>query len=64
MELWEQSFNDWKKLLQDHEAEELLKDPSAVWDEAWRHVVMLTCNMVNNHGQAELSEKIQKALLS
>jgi hypothetical protein len=64
MELWEQGFNDWKKLLQDHEAEELLKDPMAVWDEAWRHVVMMTSEMVRTAGHEELSKDIQETLLS
>jgi hypothetical protein len=64
MELWEQGFNDWKKLLQDHEAEELLTDPKAVWDEAWRHVVMVTSEMMRSAGQEELSKSIQETLLS
>lgn len=64
MELWEQGFNDWKKLLQDHEAEELLKDPMAVWDEAWRHVVMMTSEMMRSAGQEELAKDIQETLLS
>jgi hypothetical protein len=64
MELWEQGFNDWKKLLQDHEAEELLKDPMAVWDEAWRHVVMMTSEMMRSAGQEELAKSIQETLLS
>ena len=64
MELWEQGFNDWKKLLQDHEAEELLKDPMAVWDEAWRHVVMMSSEMMRSAGQEELAKNIQETLLS
>lgn len=64
MELWEQGFNDWKKLLQDHEAEELLKDPLAVWDEAWRHVVMMSAEMMRTAGQEELAKNIQETLLS
>jgi len=63
-EMWEQSFEDWNKLLQDHEAEELLKDPKAVWDEAWRHVVMISSQMVLNAGHEQLGKDIQARLLS
>jgi hypothetical protein len=30
-----QEFEDWIKLLKEVKAEELLKDPYTVWEEAW-----------------------------
>jgi hypothetical protein len=37
---WEQSFEDWERLLKTAGAEELLEDPKAIWDEAWRQAMM------------------------
>ena len=36
-----QEFEDWVKLLKEAKAEDLLKDPLAVWEEAW-HVARMT----------------------
>ena len=36
-----QEYNDWVALLKQAQAEDLLKDPLAVWEEAW-HVARTT----------------------
>lgn len=38
----EQHFQDWKRLLKMAGAEELLRDPEAVWIEAW-HQAEVVC---------------------
>lgn len=36
-------YEDWVKLLKETKAEDLLKDPQSVWEEAW-HVARVTYN--------------------
>jgi hypothetical protein len=38
---WEKAFEDWEALLKVANATELLNDPKAVWDEAWRAATLL-----------------------
>lgn len=56
MQKWEQHFEDWNRLLKTANAEDLLQDPKAIWDEAWRHVAMVAIGVVENkkpHGNLE-----------
>lgn len=56
MQKWEKHFEDWQKLLKTAHAEDLLKDPKAVWDEAWRHVTMIAIGTVESkkpHGNLD-----------
>lgn len=56
MEQWEKHFEDWEKLLKKVNAEDLLKDPKAIWDEAWRTATMIAITTVERkmpHGNLE-----------
>ena len=41
LDQWETAFDDWVKLLGHANAMELLQDPKAIWDEAWRQAIMV-----------------------
>jgi len=41
LDQWETAFDDWVKLLGHANAMELLEDPKAIWDEAWRQAIMV-----------------------
>jgi hypothetical protein len=67
MQKWEQHFEDWNRLLKTANAEDLLQDPKAVWDEAWRHVAMVAIGIVESkqpYGNlAEAAIALKKELL-
>jgi hypothetical protein len=67
MQKWEQNFEDWNRLLKTANAEDLLQDPKAIWDEAWRHVAMIAIGIVESkqpHGNlAETIIALKKELL-
>lgn len=48
-ENWETAFEDWEKLLKQANATELLQDPKAIWDEAWRQVAMVAIHVAEQH---------------
>jgi hypothetical protein len=65
---WEQSFEDWQALLKQANATELLNDPLAIWDEAWRQVAMITIGILTEHSKIandteQMITHIQKRLL-
>jgi hypothetical protein len=61
---WENAFDEWVRLLQVANAEEeMLKDPKAVWDEAWRHAFMISLSIVNSHDVANNTKAIQDDLI-
>jgi hypothetical protein len=65
---WEQAFNDWRDLLKQANANELLDDPLAIWDEAWRQASMRTIDILMEHSKIttdvdQLMTHIQKRLL-
>lgn len=39
-------YEDWVALLKQAKAEDLLKDPAAVWEEAW-HVARITAKSIS-----------------
>jgi hypothetical protein len=47
LDQWEQAFEDWVALLERAEAKDLLSDPKAIWDEAWRQAIILSKEMQN-----------------
>ena len=49
LDQWEQAFEDWVALLERAEAKDLLSDPKAIWDEAWRQAIILSKEMQNGH---------------
>jgi hypothetical protein len=59
---WEIAYEDWQSLLKEANARELLDDPKAVWDEAWRQVVMLSYQIVDMNSDKETAEKIKQQL--
>ena len=59
---WEIAYEDWEKLLRDANATNLLEDPKAVWDEAWRQVVMLSTQIVDMTADEKTAEKIKTQL--
>jgi hypothetical protein len=59
---WEVAYDDWEKLLKDANATDLLGDPKAVWDEAWRQVVMLSTQIVDMAADEKTAEKIKTQL--
>jgi len=56
MEPWEKAFEDWERLLKVANAEELLEDPKAIWDEAWRQAYFINRNAVLE----EVAKSIEK----
>lgn len=60
---WEKAFDDWKRLLDTAKANELLDDPTAVWDEAWRNVAMISIATAKEFNNEELVAKLRKRLL-
>ena len=66
-EQWELAFEDWQALLDRANAKELLDDPSAVWDEAWRQATMLIGQIVSAHADeavaANLIAQIERKML-
>jgi hypothetical protein len=65
-EQWEIAYDDWKQLLETANAKELLQDPSACFDEAWRQASMIaiaTVLQVLNNDQPELLRILEKRLL-
>lgn len=65
---WEQAFNDWKSLLKAAKAENLLNDPTAVWDEAWRQASMVAQSTMQQHATPKvirvLNEQFKRKLFS
>jgi len=59
---WEIAYEDWEKLLRDANATNLLEDPKAIWDEAWRQVVMLSTQIVDMTADEKTAEKIKTQL--
>jgi len=57
-EAWEEAYDDWVKLLDTANAKDLLQDPSAVFDEAWRQATFVISRLV----AAQLSEVAAKEL--
>ena len=45
MQDWEQAFDDWVVLLKRANAMELLDDPKAIWDEAWRQACIINAKV-------------------
>jgi len=45
MQDWEQAFDDWVVLLKRANAMELLDDPKAIWDEAWRQACIINAKI-------------------
>ena len=45
---WEQAFEDWVALLKRADAMDLLEDPKAIWDEAWRQACILNAKVVTS----------------
>lgn len=60
---WEIAFEDWQKLLTDANATELLQDPKAVWDEAWRQVAMVSIQVAEIHKAEGVSTELFKRLM-
>ena len=60
---WEIAYEDWERLLKTAKAEDLLLDPKAIWDEAWRHAFMISLSIVHKHDVANNTKPIQDDLL-
>jgi hypothetical protein len=65
---WEQAFEDWQVLLKRANATELLNDPLAIWDEAWRQAAMVTIGILMAQSKMvtdteQMITHIQKRLL-
>ena len=68
MKNWEEAFEDWVHLLQSANAEDLLKDPKTVWDEAWRHVAMRSLHILEHSpadaSRLQIASKLIKELIN
>ena len=63
---WEQSFEDWEKLLERASATDMLKDPKACFDEGWRQAAMIAASIVQHNQHAtplEIAVFIERKLL-
>jgi hypothetical protein len=60
---WECAYDDWERLLKTAKAEELLDDPKAIWDEAWRHAFMIAISICDrNILVSAVKEDLEKEL--
>lgn len=59
---WEIAYEDWKDLLNTAKASHLLKDPSAVFDEAWRQATMIITQIVAQQLSKDDAEKVNTAI--
>lgn len=50
---WEEAFEDWEKLLDRAHARDMLEDPKAIWDEAWRQASMIATSIVQHNQEAK-----------
>lgn len=58
-EEWEKAYEDWIKLLQRANAEEeMLADPKAIWDEAWKQATMISWGIVDNNVKSPERENV------
>lgn len=64
---WEQAFEDWERLLRIANAVQLLDDPKAIWDEAWRQASMHALALVGQEAPPaialDLHDKLERKLL-
>ena len=60
---WEVAFDDWEKLLKDAKATDLLEDPKAVWDEAWRQVAMVAIQVAEQHQADAVATELFKRFM-
>lgn len=60
---WETAFDDWEKLLKEAKATDLLQDPKAVWDEAWRQVAMVAINVAEQHKADAVATELFKRFM-
>lgn len=60
---WEIAFDDWEKLLNQANARDLLADPKAVWDEAWRQVAMVAINVAEQHEADAVATELFKRFM-
>jgi len=59
---WEQAYEDWARLLESARAEDLLRDPRAVWDEAWRQAVMTAVGVAAATNSDKVVKKLEELL--
>ena len=43
---WEEAYHDWRDLLDRAGALDLIHDPKAVWDEAWRQALLRSLTVI------------------
>jgi hypothetical protein len=63
---WEQSFEDWEKLLERAGAKDLLNDPKACFDEGWRQAAMIASSIVQHNQNTtplEIAVYLERKLL-
>lgn len=61
-EHWEEAFEDWVKLLETANAKDLLEDPKAIWDEAWRHATFICSSVVDAKAPDSHKQDILEAI--
>ena len=61
-EAWEEAYDDWVKLLDTANAKELLQDPSACFDEAWRQATMVITQIVTQQLSEDDANKVNTAI--
>jgi len=63
---WEQSYDDWVKLLERADAKDMLNDPKACFDEGWRQAAMIAASIVQHNQNAtplEIAVYLERKLL-
>jgi hypothetical protein len=62
-EEWEKAYEDWVKLLKVANAEEeMLSDPKAIWDEAWRQVTFISWAIIEAKVPPQYRQDVLDAL--
>ena len=55
---WEHAFEDWEALLERAHSRDMLEDPKAIWDEAWRQAFMIALHNLEIHKEAGSIEEV------
>ena len=55
---WEHAFEDWEALLERAHSRDMLEDPKAIWDEAWRQAFMIALHTLEIHKEEGSIEEV------
>lgn len=57
---WEEAYHDWRDLLERAGATDLIHDPKAVWDEAWRQALVRSLTVIEK--EVAITDEIRNSI--